>query len=107
VRNEDAVLRFTDDGAVRSVPMRSALALNSGPCLQAACLQGRGIAQLSRPVCQRLIDRGELIEVLPNFSPPPLQLSVLLSHRRHIAPRVEAVVNWTIQVVRPHMLERT
>jgi len=106
LRNEDAVLRFTDDGVIRSVPMRSALALNSGPCLQAACLQGLGIAQLSRPVCQRLIDRGELIELLPDFSPPPLQLSLLLPHRRHIAPRVEAVVNWTIQVARPHMLER-
>lgn len=106
LRNEDAVLRYAQDDAVRTVPMRSALALNGGTFFQAACLQGLGIMQMSLPTCQRLIDKGELIEVLPEFTPPPLQVSLLLPHRRHIAPRVEAVLNWTIQVIRPHMLER-
>ena len=106
LRNEGAVLRYARDGAVRAVPMRSALAVNSGSFLQAACLKGLGIMQMSSPTCQRLIDSGELVEVLPEFRPPPLQVSLLLPHRRHIAPRVEAVLNWIIQVTRPYMLER-
>ena len=106
LRHEDAVLRYVRDGAVRTVPMRSALAVNSGAFLQAACVQGLGIMQMSVPTCQRLIDSGALVEILPELTPPPLQVSLLLPHRRHIAPRVEAVLNWIIQVARPHMLER-
>lgn len=106
LRNEDAALRYASDGAVLTVPMRSAIAVNSGAFLQVACLKGLGIMQMSVPTCQRLIDSGELIEVLPEFTPPPLLVSLLLPHRRHIAPRVEAVLNWIIQVTRPHMLEQ-
>lgn len=106
LRNEDAVFRYAQDGAIRTVPMRSALAVNSGTFLQVACLQGLGIMQMSVPTCQRLIDSGALIEVLPEFKPPALQVSLLFAHRRHVAPRVEAVLNWIIQVTRPHMLDR-
>ena len=86
--------------------MRSALALNSGSLMQAACLNGLGITQLTVPTNQRFIDSGELIEVLREFRAPPVQVSLLLPHRRHIAPRVEAMLNWIIQVTRPYMLER-
>lgn len=105
LRNEDAVFRYAHEGAVRTVPIRSALAINSGAFMQVACQEGLGIMQMSAPTCQRLIDSGKLIEVLPAFAPPPLQVSLLLPHRRHIAPRVEAVMNWILQVTRPHMLE--
>lgn len=106
LRNEDAGLRYAHGGAVRTAPMHSALAVNSGTFLQLACLKGLGIMQMSVPTCQRLIDSGELVEVLPEFTPPALQVSLLLPHRRHIAPRVEAVLNWIIQAVRPHMQAR-
>ncbi|MFZ6721737.1 LysR substrate-binding domain-containing protein [Undibacterium sp. Ji49W] len=106
LRNEDAVFRYMRDGTVRTVPMRSALTVNSGTILQMSCVKGLGIVQMSIPTCQRLIDSGDLIEVLPEFRPPPLQASLLLPHRRHNAPRVEAVLNWIIQVTRPHMLDR-
>lgn len=105
LRNEDAGLRYAYGAAVRTVPMRSALAVNSGVFLQLACLKGLGIMQMSVPTCQRLIDSGELVEVLPEFTPPPLQVSLLLPHRKNIALRVEAVLNWIIQVTRPYMLE--
>lgn len=103
LRNEDAGFRYAHDGAVRTVPMRSAIAVNSGVLLQAACLKGLGIMQMSVPTCQRQIDSGELIQILPEFTPPALQVSLLLPHRRHIAPRVEAVLNWMTQTLRPHM----
>jgi len=75
LRNEDACFRFLQNGTVREIQMKSALALNSGLFLQAACQQGLGIIQLSMPTCQRLIDRGELVKVLPDFRPPPVKLS--------------------------------
>ncbi len=105
-RNEDAVWRYSIGGEVRALPMRSALAVNSGVFMQAACLQGLGIMQLSVPTNQRFIDAGDLVEILPGLRQPPIPVSLLLPHRRHIAPRVDAVLNWIMQVTRPHMLER-
>ncbi len=98
--------QFSVSGNMQSVPMVSALAINSGSLLLAACRNGLGIMQVSVPASQRLIDSGELVEVLPEFRPPPIQASLLLPHRRHVAPRVEAVLNWLTQVTRPYMQER-
>ncbi|WP_460105516.1 LysR family transcriptional regulator [Pseudomonas sp. S3_H06] len=106
LRSEEAAWRYAVDGEVQSVPMVSALAINSGSLLLAACRNGLGIMQVSVPASQRLIDSGELVEVLPEFRPPPIQASLLLPHRRHVAPRVEAVLNWLTQVTRPYMQER-
>ena len=104
LRNQDAVWRYARGDTVRALPMRAALTVNSATFMVAAALKGLGIVQLSAPTCQRLLDSGELIEVLPAFAPPPLQVSLLLPHRRHIAARVEAVLSWIMQVTRPQML---
>lgn len=65
MRNKDARWRYTRDGAVQAIPMRRALAVDSGAFLQTACLQGLGIMQVSIPTANRLIASGALVEVLP------------------------------------------
>ncbi len=104
LRSEDAAFHYMLDGASQSIPMHSGLAVNSGAFLQAACLNGLGIMQISLATSQRLIDSGALVEILPEFRAPPRQVSLLLPHRRHIAPRVDAVLNWIIQITRPKMM---
>ncbi|KHS80933.1 MULTISPECIES: LysR family transcriptional regulator [Pectobacterium] len=98
LRNDDTAFHYTLSGTSQRIPMQSALAVNSGAFLQAACLSGLGIIQASVATSQRLLDAGALVAVLPEFVPPPRQVSLLLPHRRHIAPRVDAVINWIIQV---------
>lgn len=105
--NEAAEWCYAAEDVVRAVPMRGALALNSGALLQSACLRGLGIMQVSIPTCQRFIDSGELVDVLPDFRAPPRLVSLLIPNRRHVAPRVEAVLNWITQVTRPCMLQGT
>jgi DNA-binding transcriptional LysR family regulator len=107
LRSDDAVFHYAFGGTSQTIPMKSALAVNSGFFLQAACLNGLGIMQVSIATSQRLINSGALVDVLPGFRAPPRQVSLLLPHRRHIAPRVEAVLNWIIQVTRPTMMART
>ena len=50
---------------------------------------------------QRLVDAGLLAEVLPAFVAAPMPVSLLYPHRRLIAPRVKAMLNWITQVVEP------
>jgi DNA-binding transcriptional LysR family regulator len=105
LRNEEAALRCVIDGAPAEVPMRSALAVNSSTFMQSACLHGLGIIQMALPTNRRLLDSGQLVEVLPAFRPPPVPLALLMPHRRHIAPRVDMVLNWLTRILRPSMLE--
>lgn len=105
LRSEGAALRCEVDGAVRAVPMRSALSVNSSAFMQAACVNGLGIMQAALPTNRRLIDSGELVEVLPAFRAPPMQVSLVVPHRRHLAPRVEEVFNWLARITRPSMLD--
>lgn len=105
LRSDGAAFRYVADGAVREVPMRAALSVNSSTFMQAGCLNGLGIMQVALPTNRRLIDSGELVEVLPEFRAPPMQVSLMVPQRRHIAPRAEVVFNWLMQITRPAMVE--
>nr|WP_315395605.1 LysR family transcriptional regulator [uncultured Duganella sp.] len=105
LRGEGAALRCEVDGVARAVPMRSALSVNSSVFMQAACVQGLGIMQAALPTNRRLIDSGQLVEVLPAFRAPPVQVSLVVPHRRHLAPRVAVVFDWLARITRPAMLE--
>ncbi|WP_227012146.1 LysR family transcriptional regulator [Duganella sp. FT27W] len=103
LRNEEAALLCMVDGAPQAVPMRSALAVNNSAFMQAACLHGLGIMPGALPTNRRLIESGQLVEVLPAFRLPPLPVTLLLPQRRHLAPRVDMVLNWIARVIRPSM----
>lgn len=108
LRSDGAAFRYEAGGmvpVVQVVPMRAALSVNSSTFLQAGCLNGLGIMQAALPTNRRLIDSGELVEVLPEFRAPPMQVSLMVPQRRHIAPRAQAVFNWLMQITRPAMLE--
>lgn len=61
--------------------------------------------QAALPTNRRLLDSGQLVEVLPAFRRAPVPVTLLLPHRRHIAPRVDMVLNWIARVTRPSLLE--
>lgn len=105
LRNEEAALRCVVDGAPMVVPMHSALAVNNSAFMQSACLEGLGIMQAALPTNRRLLASGQLLEVLPAFRRAPAPVTLLLPHRRHIAPRVDMVLNWIARVTRPSLLE--
>lgn len=105
LRSDGAAFRYDVGGVVREVPMRAALSVNSSTFMQAGCLNGLGIMQVALPTNRRLIDSGALVEVLPEFRPPPMQVSLMVPQRRHIVPRAEVVFNWIMQITRPAMLD--
>ena len=104
LRSDGAAFRYLVDGVLREVPMRAALSVNSSTFMQAGCLNGLGLMQVALPTNRRLIDSGELVEVLPEFRPPPMQVSLMVPQRRHIPPRAEVVFDWLARVTGPCML---
>jgi DNA-binding transcriptional LysR family regulator len=85
-------------------PMRCALVVNGTDAYQAACLAGLGLIQAPVVGTQRLVEAGFLVEVMPDFTHAPMPVSLLYPHRRQLAPRVQAMLNWLAQVVEPYLL---
>jgi DNA-binding transcriptional LysR family regulator len=90
---------YVQDGVVRLHPMRSAVVVNGTDAYQAACLAGLGLIQAPVRGTQRLVDAGRLVEVMPHLAAAPMPVSLLYPHRRQIAPRVQAMLNWIARVV--------
>lgn len=97
---------YEEGGKMRVLPMRSALVVNSTDAYQAACLAGLGLIQAPVRGTRRLVQAGLLAEVLPRYAPPPMPISLLYPHRRHVPPRVQAVLQWLAQVVKEDFVEQ-
>ena len=91
------------DGKRRSLPMRAHVTVNGTDAYQAAALAGLGLVQSPMLGTDELVARGELVDVLPGFRAAPMPVSLMLPHRRQLAPRVQAVMAWLTQVIAPHL----
>lgn len=98
---------YVNKGKARAQPMQCALVINSADAYFAACLAGLGMIQCPVVTTRRFVDAGSLVEVLPQFTAAPMQVSLLYPHRRQVAPRVKAIMNWIAEVLEPHLVERT
>ena len=69
----------------------------------ASCLAGLGIIQVPRLGVVDLLARGELVEVLPQHTAPPMPLTLMYANRRNLPRRVRAVMDWLAEVVGEHL----
>jgi DNA-binding transcriptional LysR family regulator len=88
-------------GAHRTLPMRANVTVNGTEAYQGAALAGLGLIQAPAFGTEALIAAGELVEVLPDFVAPSMPVSLMLPHRRQLAPRVQAVMAWLTRVISP------
>jgi len=98
---------YVDKGKACVQPMQCALVVNSADAYHAACIAGLGMIQSLAVTTRHLVDAGLLVEVLPQFTAAPMPVSLLYPHRRQIAPRVKAIMNWIAEVLEPHLVEQT
>ncbi len=102
---QNAGWEYVEGGQPRLLPMRSAIVVNGTDAYQAACLAGLGLIQVPVLGTQRLLAAGVLVEVMPEHAAPPMPVSLLYPHRRHLAPRAQAMLGWLEQVVKPYLEE--
>ncbi|MEO9946586.1 MAG: LysR family transcriptional regulator [Paraglaciecola sp.] len=63
-----------------------------------ACLAGLGLIQVPKYRILKELALGELIPVLPQYTPPPMPVSALYPQNRHLSPRIRAFVNWLQEI---------
>lgn len=91
---------WRDAGATRNATVRARVTVNNAEAYIAACLAGIGLIQIPAYDVKAHIDAGELVEVLPEFPPPPLPVTLLYSHRQQRSRRLQVFADWLEQLVR-------
>lgn len=86
--------RFTGpDGRLATVRVAAAMRLNDAEALRIAALGGGGITILPDYIAGQDLADGRLVEVLPSFVLPPVQIYVVLPERRLQSRRVRCFVD--------------
>ncbi|WP_395703797.1 LysR substrate-binding domain-containing protein [Aquabacterium sp.] len=96
---------YHDGQRYRVKPMRCTVAVNGTDAFQAACVAGLGLIQVPATGVRGRLQRGELVEVLPQHTAEPLPVSLLYPQRRHLPRRVQVFMAWLTQVLQPYLAE--
>ena len=94
---------YFDGTRWRFKAMPGSITVNSAQAYEAACLAGLGLVQVPVTANKRLVARGELVEVLPQFVAEPMPVSLLYAHRAGLPKRLQAWMNWLAQLLAPDL----
>jgi DNA-binding transcriptional LysR family regulator len=89
-----ATFEYHRDGKDHQVTMPSSVTVNYIEAYEAACVGGLGIVQVPRLSDAYQHQRGELVEILPDYLPAPMPVSLLYAHRRHLPQRCRVFMDW-------------
>ena len=93
---------FKVDGRPVEIDVRGRVAVSEGEAQMQLALQGIGIVRLTRLTLAQAIRDGKLVPLLGDFSADePVGIHAVYPHRRHLAPKVPAFVNFLIEKFTP------
>jgi DNA-binding transcriptional LysR family regulator len=91
-------LEFETAEGVREVTLPCRLTANEAETIHHLARMGYGIIQAPRYRFREDIERGTLVEVLPDFPPPLLPLAAFYPQNRQLSPRVRVFLDWAVGV---------
>lgn len=89
---------FLMDGQVVDVPVKGVVSVNDSEAYLQCGLMGFGILQLPRYMVAPYLQNGEMREVLAQWVPPPMPISVAYLHNRHLSSKVRVFVDWVSEL---------
>jgi DNA-binding transcriptional LysR family regulator len=93
---------FKEEGEVVEIDVRGRVAVTEGEAQMQLALQGIGIVRLTRLTLTQAIREGTLVPLLGAFSAEEaVAIHAVYPHRRHLAPKVPAFVNFLIEKFTP------
>lgn len=88
-------------------PMKSVITVTNTDAYEAACIAGLGLIQAPRIGLEAMRTHGDIVELMPDFAARPMPVWLLYPHRRHLAKRVQAFMDWLVQVLAPHLAQES
>src|SRR5882757_8416767 len=93
---------FRIDGEVSEIEVSGRVAVSEGEMQMHLALKGIGIVRLTRLTVAQAVRDGALVPLLGDFSADqPVGIHAVYPHRRHLAPKVPAFVNFLIEKFTP------
>jgi DNA-binding transcriptional LysR family regulator len=93
---------FKVDDQIVEIDVRGRVAVSEGEAQMQLALQGVGIVRLTRLTLAQAIREGTLVPLLGAFSAEEaVTIHAVYPHRRHLAPKVPAFVNFLIEKFTP------
>ena len=93
---------YPDGNGYASLSLPGAMQVNSVQTYHAAGIAGIGLIQAGYSGLARHIERGALVEILPDLRPKPLDAWLVVAHRRNMSQRVRTFMNWIETVLKPY-----
>lgn len=87
-------LDFMVDGKVREITLPASISVTGADSYAACASAGLGLIQVPRYRVANDLRAGRLVEVLPDFPPDPMPVSVLYPQNRQLSTRVRVFVDW-------------
>lgn len=92
---------WLESGTRRSQPMRGRVTVNSAEAYIACCVAGMGLIQIPAYDVQPQLAAGELVEVMPDYRPAPMPMTLLYPQRRSPSRRVQVFADWLEALLKP------
>jgi DNA-binding transcriptional LysR family regulator len=85
---------YFDGERYRTMRVDGGIIVDSADAYVAACLAGLGIIQAPLVGVREELKKRRLVEVLPRHRAEPMPVSLVYPHRRNLARRVQAFIDW-------------
>lgn len=85
---------FLVDGQAVDVAVKGAISVNDSEAYVKCGLEGFGLIQPGRYMVESHLKSGALREVLTDWTPPSMPISVIYLHNKHLSPKVRVFVDW-------------
>ena len=86
--------RLIRDGASVQAKVAPVMASDNAEVLREAAVKGLGLALLPVFIASEALERGELIEVLGDYSPPAIYITLLYPPNRHLSQRLRVLIEF-------------
>ena len=91
-------LRFVHGSETLSRSVSGQVAVNETGLYIKMCLEGFGLAQLAESIVSEHLQEGRLIEVLADWQPRSVSVTLLYPHQRFLSPAVRAFADWVAEL---------
>lgn len=90
-------LVFNVEGKMRSVTLPTTLSVTGAESMKEAARRGLGIIQVPKYGLAEDLQNGALVQVLPQFPPGSMPVSLLYPRNRQLSPRVRVFIDWMVK----------
>ncbi|PKP77649.1 MAG: LysR family transcriptional regulator [Alphaproteobacteria bacterium HGW-Alphaproteobacteria-3] len=88
-------------GEKEQVELKGRFLCNNADAMLGMMLKGMGLVFSPDVLCHEHLKSGKLVRVLEDWTMPPLTLHVIYPHARHLAAKVRAFVDFTVEKFGP------